>query len=357
LAQRIVRLQSSRVPFAVCLAAIVLFISGCVISPRRGPGSSSTTQSAAGQIYVSNSSSNTILRFANAPKATGNVGPTATISGPATQLASPQYLLLDNRADRLFVSNQTSGDIVIFEKASTRKGNTAPDRTIGGATTSLAAPVDLALDAGRDQLYVADGANVLVFASASTITGNVAPVRTIAIGFLIASILLDSSADRLFVANDASSAIDIFDGAHLLDHVVSPNRSLSGPSTRLSHPSGLQIDPSGRLVVSNPGSASVTFYSDAATVNGNAAPVATIDGVNTSMGAPTQMAVVNTAAGGDLYIADGAAAGVLVFSNIDSINGNTIPARNIKGPDTGLTRSANGAGPPTTKGIAVDTIR
>jgi hypothetical protein len=352
-----VRLQSSRVRLTVCLAAIVLCISGCVISPRRGPGPSSTTQSAAGQIYVSNSSLNTILRFANAPKAAGNVVPAAIISGPATLLALPQYLLLDRKADRLFVSNQSSGDIVIFEKASSRSGKFAPDRIIGSAATGLAGPVDPALDAGHDQLYVADGANVLVFASASTITGNVAPVRTIAIGFLIASILLDSSADRLFVANGASSAIDIFEGAHLLDHVVSPNRSLSGPSTRLSHPSGLQADPSGRLVISNPRSASVTFYSDAATVNGNVAPVATINGVNTSMGARTQMPVVNTGACGDLYTADGAAAGVLVFSNIDSTNGNTIPARNIMRPDIGLIRSANGAGPPTTKGIAVDTIR
>lgn len=349
-----VKQQYGYLCLAIALLAVALTTS-CVISPRRVPGVSA--QPALGQIYVSNNATNQILRFSNAPNANGDVTPAATISGSQTLLDGPEYLLIDASADRLFVSNAGGGQILIFEKASTRNGDSAPDRTIGGITTGLTSPVDLELDAGRNQLYVADGSAVLVFDSASTINGDVAPVRSIALGFVVGAILVDAASDRLFAVNAASNAVAIYDNAHLLAHTVTPNRLISGPNASLDSPAALALDASGRLVVTNRAGASIAIFANASSANGNIAPISVLNGSKTGMGSPGQMVFRNQPANGEVYLADGAAAGVLVFSDFETLSGNTAPARIITGDKTGLARSSAGTGPPTTSGIAVDMSR
>jgi 6-phosphogluconolactonase (cycloisomerase 2 family) len=330
----------------------LILANGCVISPRRGGSSSG---GGVGSIYVSNTSTATVLRFANASGVNGNATPTASIAGSATQLSTPQYLAVDAANDRLFVANQGTSAILIFEHASTKSGNVVPDRVISGASTLLVSPVDVQLDATRDLLYVADGAQVLVFATASTVSGNVAPARNISAGFTIASLLIDSAGDHMFLANSSSNAVNVYDGASTLNNVVSANRILSGSQTQLSAPSGLRIDGSGRLVVSDFGSASITIYAGAATVNGNTAPAATINGSNTHLSNPSQIAVVSSS--GELFIADGAAASVVFFNNLSTATGNASPTNVINGSNTGLARTGGGTGPATAKGIAIDPTR
>jgi len=337
----------------ISIAGLLILTNGCVISPRRGPGSSSGN--GVGSIYVSNTSTNTVLRFGNASGVNGNATPAATVQGGATQLSSPQYLALDAANDRLFVANQGTSSILVFEHASTKSGNVVPDRVISGAATLLVSPADVQLDATRDLLYVADAAQVLVFASASTVNGNIAPARNISAGFTVAALLIDSGSDRMFLADSSSNAVDIYDSASTLNHVVSPNRILSGSQTQLSAPSGLQIDATGRLVVSNFGSASITIYAGAATANGSSSPATTINGGNTHLSNPSQIAVVGSS--GQLFIADGAAASVVVFTNLSAASGNASPNNVINGSNTGLARSGGGTGPATAKGIAIDPNR
>jgi hypothetical protein len=332
---------------------LALLLFGCV-SPLRLPGGGGGGGGGLGSIYVSNSSANSILRFENASAASGNVVPNATISGSSTQLTSPQYLAVDAANDRLYIANQGASSVLVYEGASTKNGNIAPSRTISGSNTGLASPVDVQLDTSRDLLYVADGAQVLVFATASTVNGNIAPARTIAVGFSIAALLVDSSGDRLFLANGTSNAIDVYDAASTLNNTVSANRIISGSQTQLSTPSGLQIDNTGRLVVSNFGSAAITMYASAATANGNISPSATINGSNTKLSNPSQIAIES---GSQLFIADGTAASILVYTNLSSASGNTAPNNVISGANTGLARSGGGTGPSTAKGIAVDPSR
>jgi len=335
---------------SVGLLALLL---GCVISPLRSGGSGGGGTGGSGTIYVSNVSANTILRFAGASAASGNVVPNATISGSNTHLTTPQYLAVDSSKDRLFVANQGASSVLIFESASTKNGNVAPDRTISGSNTGLSAPVDVQLDIGRDLLYVADGAQVLVFGSASTVSGNTAPVRTINAGFSINAMLLDATGDRLFLANGSSNAIDVYDGASTLNNTVSPNRIISGSNTQLSTPAGLQIDNLGRLVVSNFGAPSIAIYANASTANGNLSPTASVNGSNTKLANPSQIAV----ASGQLFIADGTAASILFYSNLSSVTGNTAPNNVITGANTGIARTGGGSGPATAKGIALDSSR
>src|SRR5438046_632555 len=142
--------------------SLLVFLCGCG-SGSGGPGSYVTTSpcTGMGKIYVSNAANNSIVRFDNGLAVTGNATPGATISGASTQLAAPQYMLLDAPNNRLFVANQGASSVVIFENASTKTGNVTPERTISGAATQLVSPVDVALDSGRNLLYVPDSSNVL----------------------------------------------------------------------------------------------------------------------------------------------------------------------------------------------------
>src|SRR5690349_4145770 len=128
---------------AASMFLYLIFFLGCggqnSNSPTIGSSGSGTT---GGRLYVSNL--NAILRFDNVTNVSGNVASNAAITGASTQLSTPQFLLLDEATNRLFVANQGAGSILIFQNASTRTGNTPPDTVL--TSGSLAQPVDVAID-------------------------------------------------------------------------------------------------------------------------------------------------------------------------------------------------------------------
>lgn len=339
----------------IIAVSLALFLCGCGGTSQHSVSSSPGTP--IGKIYVSNAANNSIVRFDSALTVTGNATPGAIISGASTQLAAPQHMLLDVPNNRLFVANQGASSIVIFETANIKTGNVTPERTISGPATLLATPVDVALDSGRNLLYVADGSNIFAFAAASTVNGNTPPVRSIGVGFVPAAIFLDQTNDRLFVANSTGNAIHVYDGASLLNNATIANRIISGAATQLSKPAGLQVDTAGRLIASNFNPPSITVYANAAIASGNVSPTATISGASTGLVAPTQMVLNTATTGGDLYLADGGAGSVLIFANIAGASGNTVPTRNVNGPNTGLARSGGAGSAFTAKGIVLDLTR
>ena len=335
-----------------CFALLLAYLlAGCVVSPRRPvPGATPTPTpgSGTGKLYVSNQASNAILRFDNATTTSNNVAPGATIAGGNTGIASPQYLFVDQSADRLFVANPGTSSILIFDAVSTKTGanNIAPTRTISGLATLLGSPSDLALDKGRDMLYVADSLNVLVFnaASNSTTTGNVSAARNIPVGFIPSAIFLDATNDRLYVADTVGSMVHVYDNASTLNSLtlITANRTISGG---MASPAGLQIDSAGRLIVSNSANASITIYTGAATANGTVTPVATISGTSTGLGSPNQIAL-DASGTGTLYIADPGTAEIPIYSNLSTANNNLAPTRTINGASTTLGQNV---------GVALDT--
>lgn len=357
-----------------CLLFLTLVIAGCQISPRRTLGGTSTTSptptpsptpvatptpiptptpvptpTPTGKLYVTSGSQNSIVRFDNAFTATGNVAPAANVSGVATGLSLPVYLALDSTADRLFVASRSNASIVIFDQASTKTGNVAPNRVISGAATNLGTPTDVSLDKSRDLIYVADDLDVFVFNAASTANGNVAVSRDIQVGFVVSAVLIDSAADRLFVADPTGNTIDVFDSASTLTGAVTPSRQISGAATGLGHPAGLRIDTLGRLIVSNSSPASITVY-NAASASGNVAPSATISGTNTGLVTPNQIDFDPTGSG-TLYVADPGAGNIAIFGSFSTASGNIAPTRTISGALTTL--SATGLN----SGVAVDATR
>ena len=292
--------------------------------------------------------SDALLRFDNAFVANGNVQPAATIKGLATTIHGAGFMTLDAANDSLYIADTGDLSVIIYDGISTKNGNVAPSRTITGALTF---PTDVSLDKVRNFLYVADGNDIFVYASASTANGTPAPVRDLSVNFAISGVFIDGTNDRLYVADQGGNAIAVYDHASTLaTGLITANRAVQGPTnTHLSNPGGVQVDGAGRLVVSNASPPSITIYGNAATVDGDVAPVAEIQGASTGLSTPNQIFVDPTGTG-TLYNADPGAARVAVWSNLNTVNGNTQPTRAISGTATGLT-----AGGPV--GLALDTTR
>jgi hypothetical protein len=298
------------------------------------------------------SNSNTLLRFDNAFTASGNTQPAATIVGTATSFNLPGFITLDTAHDSLYIANTQDLSVLVYDGISTKiGGNIAPSRAIFGQATNLLNPTDVSLDKVRNLLYVADDLTIHVYASASTANGNQAPVRELTTNFQLSGIFIDGVNDRLYVADQAGNAVAVYDHASTLaSGLITANRAVQGPTnTHLSGPGSVQVDGAGRLVVSNALAPSITIYANAATADGDIAPVAEIAGANTGISVPTQV-FVDTMGSGTLYNADPGAARVAVWGNLNTTNGNTAPTRVIGGAATGITVSGQ-------LGVAFDNTR
>jgi hypothetical protein len=305
---------------------------------------------------VSGRVDNKILQFGNAFTADGNVAPAATIAGVATTLSGPVTITLDAVADRLYVPDNDSGTVSIFDHASAANSNQAPTRTITGPTTNLIKPVQIALDKANDLLYVADDLNVLVFSNASTVSGDATPARIITVGFPIAAMVLDTAGDRLYLGDETGNAINIYDSASTLNSIpvnnaINPSRQITGAAAALAQPKGLQLDSTGRLIVANSAPPSINVYSTAGgTIAGNLAPTTSVQGSATNLISPSQI-VYDATGSGTLYVADPGANKVFVFTAFNTASGNQAPARTIGGAATGLSTTSSNSG------IALDTSR
>lgn len=328
------------------LVLSLCWVVGCQISPRRGTASSGGGNTG-GQLYVA--TPNGILHFSNAETSNGNVAPVGTIT--ATQISSPQHLFIDTSADRLYVANQGGSSVLVFESASTLTGAATPSRVIAGNATTLAAPIDIAVDTTNNLLYVADGTSIRVFASASTVNGNTPPVRNINLGISIGAIFLDAPNNQLYVSDPGDNAVDRLDGASSQDVVGIVGGAIAGPDTQLSQPRGLTLDTLGRIIVGNSANpVSLTTYPSAGAATGDVVPVINITGGNTHLQAPGQIALNRNVTNGELYVVEPLGASILVFTNINNTTGNLAPARSINGSNTGLTASA-------ITGVAIDPTR
>lgn len=334
-------------------------LTGCVISPRRtlggggsGSGGGGGGTAAGGKLYVT--TGNSILRFDNALNATGDVAPGGTILGAATGLSNPHSLQIDSGTDRLYVANQGAGSVLIFSGASALTGNVAPTATLAGVNTGLSAPIGVALDTSKNLLYVADGITIFVYANVSTLSGtiNSAPAQSFLTGFTISGIFLDVTNNTLYVADSADNTVAIYQSANAQTGVGFANGTIVGNDTTLSQPTGVVVDPAGRLIVSSPGPAgpNLTAFANPLIANGDVLPATIIKGSSTTLQAPAQMAVTNAITNGALYVADSTASSVIIYSPISTVTGNVnlSPSRTITGTSTTLSSPS---------GIALDSTR
>ena len=321
------------------------------------------------KIYVTDVSANSVNVFSAG--STGNVAPIETIADPKTGMDNPLGIAFDSH-NNIYVANAGSQDNAggfdsVTSYPAGSYANVAPTTTIGaaGATpnnTGLNDPDAIALGSDNgiwvaNALGGASGIGSLTWYPPGS-NGNVAPQVVISgsntglndpVGIAI------STANNPFVLNasggpDSAGSITVY--LYTNSGNATPTKTIQGTSssnqTGFANPSGLALDGSNNIYVTNDGSASggsdsITIY--AAGSNGNVAPMSTISGPLTQLNLPSGIAVDS---GGNIYVAnDGGDEG-----GIDAItiyppgsNGNVSPLFNITGSLTGLVGPA---------GIAID---
>jgi len=130
-------------------------------------------------LYVALHDTNTIAVWDDANTVNGPTPPTRTLVGPATLLTQPDGLYMDSANNVLYVASRGGNSVLMFANANIANGNVAPTRSLFGDQTGLNAPADLFV--ANNQLYVGNYGNnsVRVFSNATTTTGNVTPARTL----------------------------------------------------------------------------------------------------------------------------------------------------------------------------------
>lgn len=198
--------------------------------------------------------------------------------------------------------NGNDGAVLRFSAATAVDGNTIPDGYIAGPTSTLICPHYAFLDTSANRLFVADPCSsaVNVFDNVSTLNGDVAPSRRItgnlttfaAAGVTsMMSVAVDTSRDILYVStsNQALTVAEVavFDNASTLNGNVAPDRVITTPAvagSMLSYNHGIIVDSSSdKIYVASPGDSSVLVFNNASTVSGSNAPYQSVSGSNTGL--------------------------------------------------------------------------
>lgn len=281
---------------------VIILLLSTIVGCQKG------NQGAKGLLYVVNSGPNgndaSILRFRGATEVGGDTAPDATITGASTTLVCPYFGHLDTTNDRLYIADPCSSAVNVFDNASTITGNAAPDRRITGALTQFApagatSMMAVTVDASKDILYV----------STSEITGAIAKVA-------------------------------VFDDAATVNGNVAPDRVITTPATAgsmLKFNHGIYLDAKNdRIFVASSGDGSILIWDDASTKDGSTAPTRWVSGSNTFLTAATFPVGVRLDANRNLMVscrtADAVptAGGILIFSVLNLLgtgNLNLTPSR------------------------------
>lgn len=255
-----------------------------IVGPRTGlQFPSAVAVDAHGDRYVANRAADSVTVYSS--NARGDAAPLRRIVGTRTGLNLPTGLVLDARGD-VYVVNRSGNAIAVY--ARTANGNASPTRTIEGSMTGLNEPTSIALDAKQD-VYVTNLADHSIRLFARGANGNVAPVRVIrgkrtelTAAFAIA---VDRAGTVYVVNSDDKSISGVLVFGPRANGNVAPIRVIAGSATKLETPSGVAVDPSGDIFVSDHGGSSntgaVRVYAKGA--NGNAAPIYSIAGSATRL--------------------------------------------------------------------------
>lgn len=304
--------------------------------PRCGD---STTSSASGAgsssagrltLLVTDRTAASIRRFSSAESLNSAVATDLSVSGNSTRLSNPRYLSSLTTTGELIVCDQGSASVLFFANASTATGNVAPTRVLTGANTRLSGPVQAYHDASRDELYILDSAtsSVLVFAQATSLEGNVAPIRTITGASTSisspSSFFFDSTNERMTVVNPTE--LLTFSGYRQAAGSPAPSGRVSGAATRFTRLVYGMLTDNGTLILADSGDQEVLFFENFQHDQNNVAPTRVLSGQNTGLGGLGQFFLDSN---DDFYLVSGSE--VLVFSAASTVLGNSFPTRRFSG--------------------------
>lgn len=330
-----------------------------------------------GTLYATNSTQNGISIY-SVKEQTGK-GPIYQIGGSSTDLLNPQYLAFDGQ-NNLWVTNYSastqSGRII--EIAALATGNVLPIGAINGVSDGVVHPRGIAI-ASADKVVVIANVNptagspfesqLLVYGIGDAQSGVTVPQQVIAGPNTLMNVpsgvalngyaayvtnLQGASVEGFTIPSPTPTPVPTPTPAPTPTPVptatpspptptpsptptpinIAPNFVLSGSLTGITQPTGIALDASGNLYISDQGSStvapSILVFPSSLTGNVNQAPTRDISGVNTKLFAPTDVAVD---ASGNIYVADTTASGagmLYVFS--PTANGNVAPTTTYTSP-------------------------
>ncbi len=281
-----------------------------------------------------------------------------------------EVILQDNNLWSAYIFNRT-------ENTPPRARFSEPKRVIIGDQTEMQFNNGLYIDPVNGDMYSVEsdtGDKMVVFAHDAG--GNVAPKRILNTPHRVYSVAIDEVREELYITVEYPPEVVVYNKNAEGDE--EPLRRIVGDRTQLETPHGIAVDSErGLLYVNNWGHAtdfadsrggttgsedngrnispvgdssagrfnpsSITIYSVDA--RGDAAPIRVIEGDRTQLNWPGNMTVNQET--GDLYVANDMDHSILVFTGLDTADGNVGPTRVIKGDRTKLVH-------PT--GLAVDTV-
>jgi hypothetical protein len=224
------------------------FISGAATTLQ--DSGSCALDGTADLLYVANPGSvaggSVILVFGPASTASGNIAPLHTILLPYRSLG----IVVDPVNNRLFVADTTDNVINIYDSASTLNGAVTPSRTISGPATQLSSIQFLAFESsGHLAASVASGSTVLIFNNAGSISGNVAPSASFVPAAGVVQMAISPAGDLYVTTLDPE--IKVFTNVFTASGPINPTRIITGPHTDLDSPlrgipplvGGIAVDP------------------------------------------------------------------------------------------------------------------
>ena len=196
---------------------------------------------------------------------------------------------MDEEKGEVFITIQYPPKVVVYRKEAS--GDDKPLRVLEGPHTGIYDAHGLAIDVKKKLMFVSSWGNASDYKVAGTgkfyppsitvypldASGDTAPLRTIQGSKTqldwAAGMSLDAGNDDLYIANDVGQSVLVFKETDQGN--VAPARILKGQKTNLKNPTGVAVDTKNKeLWVSNLGNSSATCYS--LNANGDAAPLRTI---------------------------------------------------------------------------------
>lgn len=277
---------------AMCFIAVVLALLGC--------SGTDTPITRSGMLFVTvgsyGGSDHAVAIFETASALSGDSTPDRRLAGAQTGFQD-LYCIGNHVAEAdndLYLADRDADAIWIFSPATSVDGNVAPGRKLQGANVPITNPIAVAVDTDRDILYVQDSAQskIFVWDNAATIDGNVAPDRTITGVTLSRDIAVDQTNDRLYVCANSGDEIWVLNNASTLNGAAAPARTIVGAATQLDNAWGIELDRSrDRLYVANRNTNAILVFDNVNTINGNVAPRNVISGAATGISTPIDVAL------------------------------------------------------------------